>query len=68
MARYWRCTGRGRWTFCCEAPESAASEKPKLLTLVMARAIELYRALGFVPTEPYCVNPVPGALYLEKPL
>jgi ribosomal protein S18 acetylase RimI-like enzyme len=34
----------------------------------MARAIELYRSLGFVPTEPYCHNPVPGALFLFKPL
>jgi ribosomal protein S18 acetylase RimI-like enzyme len=34
----------------------------------MARAIELYRALGFVPIEPYCHNPVPGAMYLAKEL
>jgi len=32
----------------------------------MAGAIELYRALGFAPTEPYCHNPVPGALFFCK--
>src|SRR5262245_40585080 len=35
---------------------------------MMARAIELYRALGFTPIEAYCHNPVPGALYLAKDL
>jgi ribosomal protein S18 acetylase RimI-like enzyme len=35
---------------------------------VMARAIGLYRALGFTETAPYCHNPVPGALYFEKDL
>jgi ribosomal protein S18 acetylase RimI-like enzyme len=34
----------------------------------MTEAITLYRALGFAPTEPYCHNPVPGALYFVKPL
>ena len=43
MARYWRTFGRNRWTFCCEAPESASSEKPKLLTLVMARHTRIVR-------------------------
>ena len=32
----------------------------------MAAAIELYKSLGFVPTEPYCHNSVPGALFLFK--
>jgi ribosomal protein S18 acetylase RimI-like enzyme len=34
----------------------------------MAAAIELYRALGFAPTEPYCHNPVPGAMFFFKSL
>lgn len=35
---------------------------------VMARAIELYRALGFVEIEPYCHNPICGAMYFAKTL
>jgi putative acetyltransferase len=31
----------------------------------MERAIELYRSLAFREIEPYCENPVPGALFLE---
>jgi putative acetyltransferase len=34
----------------------------------MGRAIELYRSLGFTAVEPYCANPVPGALFLGKEL
>ncbi len=36
----------------------------------MSDAVRLYRSLGFSPIEPYCFNPVPGAMYfgleLEK--
>ena len=35
---------------------------------VMADAIRLYRAFDFRPIEPYCPNPVPGALFLELTL
>jgi len=31
----------------------------------MARAVELYQKLGFVEIEPYRLNPIPGAKYLE---
>ena len=35
---------------------------------VMDSAIALYRRLGFREVAPYCVNPVPGAIYLELSL
>jgi len=35
---------------------------------VMAAAIGLYRSAGFVETEPYTYNPVPGAMYFRKVL
>jgi ribosomal protein S18 acetylase RimI-like enzyme len=48
---------------------SAGYREINLDTLpVMADAIRLYRSLGFIETEPYYVNPVPGALFLRKPL
>jgi ribosomal protein S18 acetylase RimI-like enzyme len=31
----------------------------------MKRALELYRAMGFKPIDPYRENPVPGAMFLE---
>lgn len=44
-------------------------ERIRLDTLPeMDRAQELYRSLGFVEIEPYAVNPVPGARFLERRL
>jgi GNAT superfamily N-acetyltransferase len=34
----------------------------------MADAIRLYQFLGFAPIEPYCQNPIPGALFFGKNL
>jgi ribosomal protein S18 acetylase RimI-like enzyme len=34
----------------------------------MTAAVALYRSLGFREIAPYCVNPVPGALFLELEL
>ena len=34
----------------------------------MRAALALYRRFGFGPTEAYCVNPVPGTVYLARQL
>jgi GNAT superfamily N-acetyltransferase len=34
----------------------------------MASAQSLYRSLGFVPTEPYVFNPIPGTRFLALDL
>jgi len=31
----------------------------------MKEAIRLYESLGFQPTQPYCHNPIPGAMYFQ---
>ena len=44
-------------------------KKMKLDTLpAMTTAITMYRSLGFKPTPPYRLNPVPGALFMELDL
>jgi len=35
---------------------------------VMKDAVALYRKIGFREIEPYCPNPIPGALYMELDL
>ena len=35
---------------------------------VMKDAVAMYRRLGFKEIEPYCANPMSGALYMELPL
>ena len=35
---------------------------------VMQEAVAMYRKIGFRQIEPYCSNPIPGALYMELDL
>lgn len=35
---------------------------------IMGKAVELYRSYGFHEIEPYRVNPISGALYMELSL
>ena len=65
--------GRGVGRLLCEAVIAEARargyDRMKLDTVPqMAEAIALYRTLGFVPTEPYRHNPIPGALFMELAL
>jgi putative acetyltransferase len=62
--------GRGIGRLLCEALIATAQglgyTRMKLDTVPqMTEAIALYRALGFVPAEPYRYNPLPGAMFME---
>lgn len=62
--------GRGIGRLLCDAviaeAQSRGYARMKLDTVPqMAEAIALYRALGFVPAEPYRYNPLPGAMFME---
>lgn len=53
----------------CEEARSAGYSRICLDTLpTMARAIQLYLAMGFKQIDPYVYNPVPGAIFLALDL
>jgi GNAT superfamily N-acetyltransferase len=53
----------------CEAARRAGYDRIRLDTLPsMQAARAIYAELGFVPTEPYAFNPMPGATFLERVL
>jgi putative acetyltransferase len=52
------------------AARSTSCRKMRLDTVepVMPNAVAMYRRLGFKEIEPYCANPIEGALYMELEL
>jgi ribosomal protein S18 acetylase RimI-like enzyme len=67
----WRATGLGRRLATTVITEAAALgyDRLRLDTLPSMRAaIAMYRSLGFREIDAYYVNPVPGALFLERAL
>jgi ribosomal protein S18 acetylase RimI-like enzyme len=53
----------------CQEAREAGYRRICLDTLpTMGPAVGLYTALGFVPTEPYVFNPLPGAMFLARRL
>jgi GNAT superfamily N-acetyltransferase len=53
----------------CREARDAGYSRMCLDTLpMMASAQSLYESLGFVPTEPYVFNPVPGTRFLALDL
>jgi len=68
-----RFQGRGLGKALAETVVAAARQSGdralRLDTLAsMAAAVAIYRAMGFREIEPYTLNPVPGALFLELSL
>jgi ribosomal protein S18 acetylase RimI-like enzyme len=66
--------GRGLGRLMAEAviAEARAIGYPAMrldtVELVMPNAVAMYRRLGFVEIEPYRLNPIAGALYMELAL
>jgi ribosomal protein S18 acetylase RimI-like enzyme len=63
--------GAGRWLALAIIDEARkiGYKKMRLDTLAsMQEAIALYESLGFKPIEPYCHNPIPGAIFMELKL
>jgi ribosomal protein S18 acetylase RimI-like enzyme len=63
--------GAGRWLALAIVDEARkiGYKKMRLDTLPsMREATALYESLGFKPIEPYCHNPIPGAIFMELKL
>lgn len=61
--------GRHLVAAICSEAKAAGYRRIRLDTLPdMAAARRLYAAMGFRPIAPYCFNPAPGAVFLERDL
>ena len=62
----YRGTGAGRLLALAVMAKALCYQAIRLDTVPsMAAAIQIYKSLGFQSIEPYCENPIPGALFLE---